>query len=372
MLHIFISFIFFCIIVLIILRHYKRGDYYIRKSDLCVYILLFILFGTFGGGEGDYLHYKETVEEYNTLQDVLFFTGMEKQYVYLSYLVGGNYNLWRFILFSVEFIGLGFFLYKAKLNTYPILLSFTTLCLVTSIYGRASWGNIFYFMGVYLLIEKKNPLYLIAIALSYVSHTSYLVLIALLPLAFVNIKKQHLLLFLIFFGFLVAIFKEQFTNLLNSGGFDYDGAEYINDRLQKYGEGGTKAYFGRSIGETITIVLRDFFVLSVMYSILKLMFSNGSGNSYLSIYKPVRSVVNICIGIVLLSTIILMASIGSAPLFYRVFDMSVFFISIILPCLYQIKLVSKRRFDIYIRWFIFYSIFGYLRDLYYAYAGGIY
>ena len=336
---------------------------------MSLYIILFILFGTLGGGEGDYIHYKEIVESYHDYSDVLFFTGMERQYVFLAYIVGGNYTLWRFVLFSIQFVGLGFFLYKAKLNTYPVLLSFTSFCLVTSVYGRSFWGFIYFFLGVYLLIQNKNPLYLIAVLLCYVSHTSEIVLIALLPLAFININKWNILFFFLFSGLLVSIFKEKFTDLLNSGGFNYEGADYINNRMLNYGNKEAESYFGKSIGQTITIILRDSYVIAILFSIIKLMFKNNI--VYLTIEKPVRSIVNITIGITIIASIILAASIGGAVLFYRIFDMTFFPISIILPCLRYYNVFNKRKYDIYIFLFIFYTEFSYLIDLYYAYAHGI-
>lgn len=369
MLHIFLSFVFFNIIVFNLYGHYKKGDYYVKKSDLLIYIALFILFGTYGGGEGDFFHYKDIIEEHHSLSDVLFYSGMEPQYVYLSYFVGGNYYLWRFVLFSIEFLGFGYFLYKAKLNTYAVLLSFTTLCLVSSVYGRAYWGGIYFFFGVYLLIEKKNPLYIIAILLSYVSHTSGLIRIALLPLAFINIKKWHLIALMFSFGLIVAIFKDALIDLLNSGGFDADGASYINSRLETYANEESKAYFGKSLGTTISIVLKDLFVVSVIYTVVALIFKNNNG--YSAIYKPLRGVINICLGVFILSAIILAASVGSGPLFYRVFDMTVFMVAIIIPCLKDVGVITKKRFIIYIYWFIFYSEYRYIIDLYYAYVEGI-
>ena len=155
MVHIIISFLFYNLLLIIFYRHYKKGDYYINKSDLFFYTILLIAFGTYGGGEGDYLHYKKAVENIHSLADVFYYTGMEVQYYYLAYLSEGSYTLWRFFIFSIQFFGLGWFLYKAKLNTYPILLTFTSLFLVTSVYGRVYWGVIYFFMGCYLLIEKR-------------------------------------------------------------------------------------------------------------------------------------------------------------------------------------------------------------------------
>jgi hypothetical protein len=141
--HIILSFLFYNIILIIFYRHYKRGDYYIGKWNLVLYTIILIAFGVYGCGEGDYLHYKDKMSLYHSLADVYYYDMMEIQYNYLAYLVNGNYDLWRLVVFSVQFIGLSWFLYKAKLNTYPVLLSFITICLVISIYGRAFWGLIY-------------------------------------------------------------------------------------------------------------------------------------------------------------------------------------------------------------------------------------
>lgn len=367
--HIFLSFLFFNIILINLYGHYKRGNYYIKKSQLVIYIILFILFGTYGGGEGDYLHYKSLVEDFGAFNEVVYSTSFEIQYVFLSYCVGGNYTLWRLILYSIQFVGFGFFLYKARLNTYPVLLSFTALCLVASVYGRTFWGIVYFFLGVYLLIEKKNFYYLIAIALCYLSHMSNLVLIALLPLAFIKIKKWHFLFFLLSFSMIVALFKDSFIGFLNSGGVDADGADYVNSKLQDYGNREAKSYFGASIGMTISVLLRCFFVISILFVVVKLMFKKY--DRYLTLYKPVRGIINISFGIILLSSVILSASVGGAPLFYRIFDLALFPVSIILPCLLTSNHVRKMTYDLYIYCFIIYTEYGYIRDLYYAYAEGL-
>ena len=96
--HILLSFLFYNILVIIFYTRYKRGGYYIKKSDLIFYTLLLIAFGTYGGGEGDYLHYKEAVEDIHSLADVLYNKGMEIQYYYLAYILGGNYTIWRLVV----------------------------------------------------------------------------------------------------------------------------------------------------------------------------------------------------------------------------------------------------------------------------------
>ena len=365
--HIFVSFLFFNIILMLFYRHYRKGDYYIKKSDLIKYTIVLIAFGVYGGGEGDYLTYKTSVEEnFQTLFDVYYQNSFETQYNYLAYLVKGNYNLWRLVIFSVQFIGLSWLLYKAKLNTYPLLLSFISICLVISIYGRSFWGAIYYFLGVYLLIEKKNPLFLIIIALSYVSHTQNIVLLLLLPLAFINLKKWHLIVIVASLGVLITLFQELFTTFLDTGGIE--GADHLNTKLQIYGKEGELGAFGGSIGEVTLFILRYVPAVSLLLYLLSLIFF--SRDKYLNFYNPYRKIINISIGLLFISLVALMSGLGSGALFYRVLAMIFFPISLIIPYLGQNGTIKKRTFNNIISLYIFVTELNYIKDLYYAYVGG--
>lgn len=366
--HIFISFVFYNILLLVFYSHYRKGHYYIKKSDLIIFTILLIAFGTYGGGEGDYLHYKERVELYHSLYDVFYYNMMEIQYNYLAYYLDGNYNLWRLVIFSIQFIGMSWFLYKAKMNTYPVYLCFISYCLILSVYNRAGWGPIYFFMGVYLLIEKKNPLFLFAIALCYVSHTQNLVLLTLIPLAFFDLKKWHIVLALLLFGTLVASLKESFNSFLDSGGLDgFEGGDYISDKAKTYSQSSLGA-FGNSIGEYLIFILRYVPMALFVLLLLKIVFIKH--NKYLSFYKPYRSVINITIGAMALSFVVLFASLGGGTFYYRILGMLLFPMSILLPYMLNNGSISKKTFNIYILCFIVCSELNYFKDLYYTYAHG--
>lgn len=364
--HILLSFVFYNIILIIFYNHYRRGHKYITKSSLFFYTILLIAFGTYGGGEGDYLHYKESVEEFHTLFDVMYYNGMEIQYNYLAYVVGANYDLWRLVIFSIQFIGMSWLLSKVKLNTYPVFLCFITICLVLYTYQRAYWGVIFYFMGLYLLLEKKNPLFLIIIALCYVSHTQNIVLLALLPLAFVNFRKWQLFLVFLLIGVLATILKDYFTAYLDSGGVE--GAEYLNDKAQRYSEGGL-GNFGNSIGEYIMFIFRYVPLAVIVLTCLKMIFSNR--DRYLAFYKPFRGIVNITIGLTIASLVVLFADLGAGTFFYRIISMTLFPVSLLLPYMVENRIVKKQSFNRYIWIYISVAEMGYMKDIYYAYANGV-
>ena len=364
--HILLSFVFFNIILIIFYSHYRKGHYYIDKPHLVLYTLLLIAYGTYGGGEGDYVHYKESVELFHSLYDVMYYDGMEIQYNYLAYFVGANYDLWRLAIFSIQFIGMSWFLYKAKLNTYPVFLCFIAICLLLYTYQRSYWGVIFFFMGLYLLLEKKNPLFLIIIALCYVSHTQNTVLLALLPLGFLNIRKWQLLIVILLVGVMATVLKDSFSLFLDSGGIE--DADYINKKANTYSELEI-GNFGNSIGEFLLFVFRYVPVLIIFLGLLKMIFINR--NLYLSFSKPYRGMINITIGIVIVSLVVLFASLGAGTFFYRILSMILFPIALLLPYMVNNKALSKKSFKTYIFLFILCAEYGYLKDVYYAYANGV-
>lgn len=364
--HIFLSFLFFNVILFIFYNHYKRGHFYIKKSNLVLYTILLIAFATYGTGEGDYLHYKENVALFESMFDVMRYNGMEIQYNYLAYIVGGNYTLWRLVIFSIQFIGMSWLLHKAKLNTYPVFLSIITICLLLYTYQRSYWGVIFYFMGIYLLLEKKNPLFLIIVALCYVSHTQNIILLALLPLCFIDIKKWELLLVIVLIGTMAALLKDTLTNYLNSGGIE--DADYFNDKVEKYGEGGTN-FFGGSVGEYAVFVLRYVPLGLIVLKLTVMIFQNRK--KYLSFEKSYRGVMNVTLGLVITSIVILAADIGAGIFFYRILAMTLFPIALLLPFLVQKGVMKKSSYNTYIYVYIVCSELSYLKDFYYAYVHGI-
>lgn len=363
--HIALSFVFYNILLLIFYRHYRRGEYYIKKSDLVLYTILLIAFGTFGGGEGDYLHLQSRMPYYQTIADVFLHDMMEVQYGYLAYLVGGNYTLWRLVLFSVQFIGMSWFLYKAKLNTYPIYLCFVAYCLILSVYNRYFWGMIFFFMGTFLLLEKKNPLFLIVIGLSYFSHTQNIALLSLLPLAFFDLKKWHIAIVILLFGTLVALLHDSFISILSSG--ELEDIEYLNNKMSSYSKS-TKNAFGSSLGEYVIFALRYIPMAIIVLSWIGMVFNHR--NLYLSLYLPYRRIINITIGLVVLAIIVLLANLGAGTFFYRILMMALFPISILLPYLEGNGALKKSAFKNYLYIFILCSEMNYVKDLYYAYVSG--
>lgn len=365
--HIFLSFIFYNILFLSVYLRYKQGKYYIKKKDLFFYTILLVTYGTYGGGEGDFLHYEESVKMIHSLSDAEgHLNGMEIQYNYLAFLVDGNYYLWRLIICIIEFGGMSWLLYKAKLNTYPILLCFITLFLILSVYQRSYWGVIYFFLGLYLLLQKRKPLYLVLMSLCCVSHTQNLLLIALLPLALINVKKWLLICILFSLYPLGSLLNNSFFDIIISGGID--GADYVNDKMAVYSQSGI-GYFGSSIGEYLLSFLRytPMFILFISWNLLILK----KNKIYSSLYKPYQRILNITLGIFCTSIVVYFANLGGGTFFYRTLAMTYFPVTLLLPYMRRISLISKKTFNICIFIFALTSEYSYIKDLYYAYQAGL-
>lgn len=330
--------------------------------------MVFIAFGTYGGGEGDYWHLKESVENCTTLTDVLFGGGMEQQYKFLAYWLDGNYTLWRLIIYSLQFIGMFSLLKAAKLNTYSFLLIFTTMCLVPSVYGRAFWGGIFFFIGMVLLINKRNPLFLLIMLLSYFSHTQNVLLIALLPLCLFNINKWHILLMVLLLGVVATAFKDYFTLFVDSGGIE--GADYINSKVNEYSSDNVNVNDSiiNSIGELILFIIRYVplfvFLFYLSYLVIK-------SEKVALLATPFRRMIGFPILLFFFSLVLLRADINE-NYFYRCLVMMQFPISLIMSHMQDYKLLKKKTFLRYNYLFTLAFEFSYCKDLYYAYAGGLY
>lgn len=365
--HIFLNFIFYNFILISVYRHYKHGDYYINKNKLIYYTFILIAFGTFGSGEGDSLHYEASVKMIHSLLEAESrLNGMELQYNYLAYLVDGNYYLWRFVIFSIQFIGMSLMMYKAKLNTYPTLLCFVSFFLILSVYQRSYWGVIYFFLGLYLLIEKKNPLFIIVMALCYLSHTQNILLFAMLPLAFIEFKKWHMLILFIYIGIMGPMLNNHFSNILDAGGID--GADYISGKMALYSQSEI-GFFGASIGEYTISFLRYLPMVLFLLTWMRIILLRR--DFYISFYRPFQRILNITVGILATSIVIYAADLGGGTFFYRTVAMAYFPVTILLPYMIDNHVIKHTTFNRYLIIFTIGSELSCLKDLYYAYVGGL-
>lgn len=225
---------------------------------------------------------------------------------------------------------------------------------------------IFYFIGLFLLIEKKNPLFLVVIGLCYFSHTQNVALLALLPMGFIKLKSWHLIAIVPFLGLIAVYFKDYLLAIIDSGGIE--DADYLNSKIHTYGEGGTN-YFGSSAGEFLLFVFRYVPMVVVVLTWGKMILTNKK--MYNSLGISYRGIMNITLGLVIAAVIVLSASsLGIGIIFYRVLAMALFPLVLLLPYMVDKKMLKKRTFNKILLVYMFCSEYSYMKDLYYAYVSG--
>lgn len=353
-----LSIIFYNIILFIIYSKYKKGYTYISGKSMFFYMLLFIAYGTYGTHVGDYLRVNEMVEYIGQSPDYIIAGNFEPQYSMLAKFVHGNYVLWRLIINSIAFIGLGYFLHKSNLNDYRTLLLFTALSLFLVACNRGQWGQIYFFFGLYLCYYRKWSYLLLTIA-AYFSHASLLVLFALIPISFLKINKYLAVLFLGVVVLSLGYFQDSFDALVSTG---IDN-EYYNAKLNSYTNQNTNNFFGASIGETIQSLL-SFAPKYVFYFYLSyLLFKNRYNDDQ----DKARNAIMIVSLILFWSSIVCnFLDLGTGTIARRLFEMTS------IPMLILVRYVfvdeKEKYYDKLIKWEILAMEVQFAFFIYYAYA----
>ena len=266
---------------------YRQGKFYISNSKLCFFMILFILLGTYGNHFGDYFRYSEMIEIYGKSPWYDIGISMEPQYYYLAKIVDGSPTLWRLIIYSIEFIGLGFFLKKSNMNTYPTLLFFIVSCLFWATGHRAWWGLVYFFFGTYLCFYKRNYLYLLFCLAVLYSHSSHFILFCLLPIAFLRFNKYVAIFVIIMMLSSLNVFQDYFNTILIEGMED----EYASQKIHTYSSQGGQKFFGDSIGEILQNVTSKVPIyIFYIYLFIRVIFNR---NFRINMPTEVNAIVNI-------------------------------------------------------------------------------
>lgn len=205
MVAVILVFIIFNIFLLYIFRKSRFYGYtQLTRNQIVKVLLILVGLSIIGLQSGDYWGYKEHVEEaYSILKNSTnydgYLTHMETQYSYLAYYLGGNYILWRFVVYGLQYFLLFWLLKKIKYLDYNFLYLYFILAFTNSIVGRSSWGHMLLVCMMILSNYTSNFFYR---ALSFLSVFSHKFLIVPLFISFssffkFNNKKLLLSLFLI-------------------------------------------------------------------------------------------------------------------------------------------------------------------------------
>lgn len=354
-----LSFLLYNVIMWLIYSHYKRGEYKISNKNLIWFTVLFVALGTYGNHIGDYWRLNEVIELYGSTSTFDIGKSMEEQYYMLAKFVNGNYVLWRLVINAIAFIGLAFFLRKANMDNYPTLLLFAAMCLFWVAGHRGRWGYIYYYFGVFLFFKNKNPLYLLLAALSYFSHSSVVLLLALLPFSFFKFNRYLAIFAIIALVFGMGFFQDYFDSIALNG---LDN-EYYSHKVETYAGQTANNFFGSSIGE----YLQNFFSMVPMYLFMFYMskkmlfdrsFTENMGREY-------NAVANVSIILFFVSIMAYFMNLGSGTIAYRILTMSTFPIIILYP--YVLTAEKERYVPKMTKWFFVSTELVYLFSTYYAF-----
>lgn len=340
----------------------KRFFQPIPSSKRLMIFLLLTFLGIIGLQQGDYFGYLDEVKEIaRTPESYGRVTHLEPQYETLARIVNGNYILWRFIIFGGQFAILLYYLRKSDLFTYGYLFFFSSICLSGMIVGRTSWGVVLFFCSIYYALQNKDYKHILVAPLCLFSHTSLVVLLAIIPLVFFRINKKSFLFFLILFFVLTYALKYVFDNIPMLSA--YEQAEILSQKMESYTDPNREnaiGFWGNSIGAKLTSVPQKTGLLALLIILLYTGYKNKE-----RVEKGIHFLLLACLFLVMFSFVMLNGKFGAGTLSYRFFDMIHLPISIAFYYYYRNGLVSKRLYSFFITIFIISLEFSLIVPLYY-------
>lgn len=198
----------------------NRHQIYIKSNKgigFVPFLIIVVLFSTFGFVSGDYFHYKGL---YN---DLLFSSEnvhLEQFYYWLIKNFPASYTLWRFVIWGISTIVFVFILKRLKLNPYFSGLIFALLLMLYFPNPRNTLAYVIFYWGITFFFLKWRNLFIsfmlgiIFILCSYFLHKSMFVYIGLfIIIILIRWNKWIYIASLILFPFLyksLSLFAEYF------------------------------------------------------------------------------------------------------------------------------------------------------------------
>ena len=349
-----------------VLFHYKvlsNKSFFqpIPSSRRTSVFILFTIMGLVGLQHGDYLSYAEEVREIARASAPFKITHLEVQYEQLARFVHGNYILWRLVIFGGQFAILFYYLKKTDLYSYGFLYIYSVLCLRSMVIGRATWGIVLFFCSTYYAIQSKNYKHLLVSPLCLFSHTSLIVLIAILPLVFLRLNKKSVFLFVALYFVLSFVLYYAFNNISM---FDtYEQTEMIGQRLESYSNPNREnsiGFFGNSLGSQLSNLPRRLGLLILLI----ILFSKAYRNKNY-IEHAIQFLLLASLFLVMFSFVMLKGNFGAGTLSYRFFDMIHLPLTIVLYNMYKQELIAGKLFQLFMGIFIFSLEVSLIMPLYY-------
>ncbi len=358
--------LFFFILLVLYLK--SNSNNYLNRIQYKRLYIIFVLFGVFGVSFGDFWSYASLVEEaykaYQSYQgdDWHRSLHMEPLYNNLAVFCGGNYFLWRFVWYIVQYFGI-FYMFKClKIDNYRMIYLFSIFALFSVSGGRVSWGISFFWLGFYTFYKTKNKKVLLYFFAALFSHNSIILLFLILPFIFVRVKKTYALITLFLIPSLAFLVSDLINTLLDQ--LELLGSAYDADKLAGhiyfYQNSQDLSFWGRSIGEIIVNLLSRF---PLYYVFLVYLYNYHKKNILLS--DAGEKLLRISYTLFLFTLVVLFAKLGSVS-FYERYLIMLFLPVFLLTCVESGNFFLKRKDFKFCIFLMFTSdVFAYLKSIYY-------
>ena len=319
---------------------YKKGGAIVhpQRSIIFIYLLflfqaLFIFYG------GDDARYEKEVTESATFvgQDYNIAMGLESLYYYIAALVGGNYILWKMVVYGGALILTYLTSLNIKSNNFLFLYSFVLFVLANFGSSRNALAIAIFVYGISLIkINRKISVILgIAIsALSIFAHNSMILPVVLLFVSFFKIKKSRFFILLLAIPLFVFIvnkipdFLFMRTEIMES---------HLGNRVEAYDDASGNMAYRTSVFNNLYDILNYIAVATFLFYSLRM---DNRRNLPLSLSVIIR----VSFFIAYSAIIILLSDLSiKGTLFYRYILLILPILYVVLPTLFLDKEILKNK-----------------------------
>ena len=304
-------------------------------------ILLFVCFIGFffvtNCMNGDFFHTMEKVHDYHP--SVFSYYNGEPIYRVITSFVNNNYLLFRIIVWGGAF---AVYCITARRMKIPLFMAVSIICVfysVTFCYARVTAAMAVYFLGLsYFCYPNTNKWlgYIIGGLLIYLSlqfHTSALIMIVMTVMLFMPIKKWSIAIMIIVIPIIAVYFKDYFFLFA----LDEDTDEFISNKMLNYSE----RVVVTGIASRIINILRYASIYIPLFYCYRMIIrktdKTHEDQSMLRLFK-------VTFGLAYVSITFLFFGETFYTFFYRILNMTIIPIALLLSKLYIDKRMSKRQF----------------------------
>lgn len=224
-----------------------------------MFFILVVMFATFGFITGDYFHYQEIFDSYAKYQEL---EHVEPIYLSVAKFVGGNYTLWRLVVWTVATLLYIFVMRQLKVTPSVASLCFALFTMFYFCSHRQTVAFCVVFLSICLFLSnsKSKLLKIIAIAIFIASiffHRSMVVYAFLFLLSLIPLNR---------YAYIVIICLYPLVSYLFSGVIGYASEGLILDETL------TENYINSDMRVNTTIwgVVSNLITLTPIYILLLL------------------------------------------------------------------------------------------------------